>query len=53
MSDIREWLTELGLGQYADAFEENAIGPEHLTELDADALKELGVTAMGHRMTLL
>jgi class 3 adenylate cyclase/predicted ATPase len=53
LSDIREWLTELDLGQYADAFEENAIGPEHLPELDADALKELGVAAMGHRLTLL
>ena len=25
MSDIRQWLEELGLGQYADAFEANAI----------------------------
>ena len=34
MSDIRQWLEELGLGQYADAFEENAITPELLmTEL--------------------
>ena len=26
MSDIRQWLEGLGLGQYADAFEENRIG---------------------------
>ncbi len=25
MSDIRQWLEKLGLGEYADAFEENAI----------------------------
>jgi len=53
MSKIRQWLQELGLGQYADAFEENAIELAHLPDLDTDALKELGVTAMGHRMTFL
>ena len=26
MSDIRQWLEGLGLGQYADAFEEKRIG---------------------------
>ena len=25
MSDVRQWLDSLGLGQYADAFEDNAI----------------------------
>jgi len=25
MSDIRQWLEELGLGKYGDAFEENAV----------------------------
>ena len=25
MTDIRQWLEELGLGQYADAFDENEI----------------------------
>jgi len=25
MSDIRQWLEELGLGQYGEAFEENAV----------------------------
>ena len=28
MSDIRGWLEELGVGQYADAFEENDITRE-------------------------
>jgi class 3 adenylate cyclase/predicted ATPase len=53
MSEIRHWLEELGLGQYADTFEENAIGLEHLPDLDGEALRELGVAAMGHRLTLL
>jgi hypothetical protein len=53
LSDIREWLNKIGFGQYADAFEGNAIGMEHLPDLDADALKEPGVAAMDHRLTLL
>ncbi len=28
MSDIRQWLGEVGLGQYADAFEANEIDAE-------------------------
>jgi predicted ATPase/class 3 adenylate cyclase len=53
MSDIRQWLDSLGLGQHADAFEQNSIEWRHLSDLDHEALKELGVQAMGHRMTLL
>ena len=53
MSDIRQWLEELGLGRYADAFEENEIEPEVLSELTDGALKELGVSVMGHRLKLL
>ncbi len=53
MSDIREWLEELGLGQFADAFEENDIVLEHVPDLTHDVLKELGVSSIGHRMTML
>jgi predicted ATPase/class 3 adenylate cyclase len=53
MTDIRRWLDSLGLGQHADAFEHNAIEWRHLSGLDHEALKELGVRALGHRMTLL
>ncbi len=53
MPKIRQWLQEQGLEKYADAFEENAIELAHLPDLDTDALKELGITAMGHRMTFL
>ncbi len=34
MSDIRQWLEELGLSQYADAFEENRIDLGMLSDLD-------------------
>lgn len=50
---IAQWLDRLELGQYVDAFEENAIGLEHLPDLDHDILKEMGVRAAGHRMTIL
>ena len=54
MSDgIVQWLEGLGLGQYASDFEENAIGLEHLPDLDHDILKDIGVRAAGHRITIL
>ena len=54
MSDkVARWLEELGLGQYAVTFEENAIGLEHLPDLDHEILKEIGIRAAGHRITLL
>lgn len=53
MSDIRKWLTGLGLAQYADAFEENEISVELLGELDQDLLKEVGITTLGHRLKIL
>jgi class 3 adenylate cyclase len=54
MSDaISQWLERLGVAQYAEAFEQNAIGLEHLADLDHGILKEIGVCAVGHRMTIL
>ena len=53
MSDIREWLEELGLGRYAVAFEENRLSVEQLPSLTHELLKEIGVTAVGDRLTLL
>ena len=50
MSDIRQWLEELGLGQYADAFEENRIDLDILPHLTDESLKDLGVEAMGDRI---
>jgi len=53
MSDVRQWLDALGLGQYADAFDENAIEWGVLGELDHGVLKDLGVDAAGHRLKIL
>ena len=53
MSEIRQWLEALELGQYADAFDDGAIGIELLPELDHAVLKELGVSVPGHRLKIL
>ncbi|MEM7404862.1 MAG: adenylate/guanylate cyclase domain-containing protein [Pseudomonadota bacterium] len=53
MSAVRSWLNSLQLGQYADVFEENAIELSHLEDLDHEILREMGVKAAGHRITLL
>jgi class 3 adenylate cyclase len=53
MLDVARWLAEQGLGQYAEAFVENAIDGDVLQTLSEDDLKELGVKALGHRRKLL
>lgn len=53
MNQVRNWLEQLGFGQYADAFAQNEIGWEALPELDHEILKELGVKLIGHRMSIL
>jgi predicted ATPase/class 3 adenylate cyclase len=51
--DIVVWLRSLGLERYEAAFRENEIDERSLPSLTAEDLKELGVTALGHRRILL
>jgi SAM domain (Sterile alpha motif) len=51
--EIADWLRQLDLEQYIATFAENAIDWSVLPILTADALKELGVVAIGHRRKLL
>jgi class 3 adenylate cyclase/pimeloyl-ACP methyl ester carboxylesterase len=51
--DVRAWLEDHGLGQYAEAFASNDVDGEVLRSLTADDLKELGVASLGHRKKLL
>ena len=46
--DIGDWLRS-GLEKYEAAFRENEIDDTVLPSLTHDILKELGVTAVGHR----
>ena len=47
--DVAQFLDELGLSQYRQAFLDNAVDYELLPELSDPDLRELGVEALGHR----
>ncbi len=51
--DVRAWLEELGLGNYARAFAENDVDAATLPALTAEDLKEIGIASVGHRRRLL
>jgi class 3 adenylate cyclase len=51
--DIGGWLRSLGLGKYEASFRENEIDETVLPSLTHETLKELGVTAVGHRLKLV
>ena len=51
MADIQQWLDALGLAEYAEEFEKNAVDLRALPSLSEDDLKELGVK-LGHRRIL-
>jgi class 3 adenylate cyclase len=51
--DVFLWLRSLSLGQYEAAFRDNEIDETVLPSLTAEDLKELGITALGHRRKLL
>src|ERR1700751_5907249 len=51
--DVVVWLRSLGLAKYEAAFRENEIDESVLPSLTHETLKELGVTAVGHRLKLL
>ncbi|MFN0317521.1 MAG: AAA family ATPase [Burkholderiales bacterium] len=53
MSKIRQWLESQGMGQYAQAFEANDIDVDLLPELTDEALRQLGVASLGHRLRVL
>jgi hypothetical protein len=50
--DVVVWLRSLGLGKYEAAFREHEIDETVLPSLTHETLKELGVTAVGHRLKL-
>ena len=51
--DVADWLGQLGLGIYADAFRANDVDAEVLPALTADDLQALGVVSIGHRRKLM
>jgi class 3 adenylate cyclase len=51
--DIAAWLRDLGLERYEQAFRDNDIDARVLPRLTADDLKDIGITSVGHRRTIL
>ena len=51
--DIHEWLASIGLPQYADAFIAQDLDRQSIPELNDADLRELGVSTIGHRKTIL
>src|SRR4029453_3646033 len=52
MSAISAWLDGMGLGQYTNAFTENGVDLDLLSDLSESDLEKLGV-ALGHRKRIL
>lgn len=51
--DIGQWLRGLGLQSYEQAFRDNGVDLDVLPLLTTDDLKEIGVSAVGHRRKIL
>lgn len=52
-TDIPSWLESIGLAALAPVFEENHITPEVLHQMTGEDFREMGITSLGHRKTLL
>src|SRR6516164_4585466 len=53
MKPIGDWLSQVGMHQYAQRFAENGIDLDIVTELTDQDLEKIGVTSLGHRRKLL
>lgn len=51
--DVHLWLSKLGYPQYEAQIQEHHISGDILTQLDADALKEIGIATIGQRLAIL
>ncbi|KAF2087965.1 hypothetical protein K490DRAFT_40672 [Saccharata proteae CBS 121410] len=48
-----DWVSSLGLSQYADTFIDEAVDGEALVALQHSELKDMGMGSVGHRLTIL
>jgi class 3 adenylate cyclase/tetratricopeptide (TPR) repeat protein len=53
MMDVEVWLKGLGLEQYAETFADNGVDAALLPELTNDDLRDLGVSRLADRKTIL
>ncbi|KAF9531737.1 protein kinase regulator [Crepidotus variabilis] len=52
-SDVHNWLSSLGFPHYESTIREHKIQGDSLCELDSDGLRSLGITSVGHRVSIL
>lgn len=50
---MERWLEAIGLGRYAEAFRAHGVDADVLPDLTGEDLREIGVTAVGHRRRIL
>ena len=53
MKMIADWLSQVGMHEYAQCFAENGIDFDIVTDLTDQDLEKIGVTSLGHRRKLL
>src|SRR5215470_4812515 len=53
MKTIADWLSQVGMHEYAQRFAENGIDLEIVTDLSDEDLEKIGVASLGHRRKLL
>ncbi|KAI0343196.1 hypothetical protein BDW22DRAFT_1356795 [Trametopsis cervina] len=51
--DVHSWLTTLGLPQYENQIREHRVSGEVLCLMDAESLREVGITTIGQRLAIL
>ncbi|KAH8093779.1 hypothetical protein BXZ70DRAFT_897267 [Cristinia sonorae] len=52
-NDVHQWLSNLGFPQYEQQIQDHHISGDVLCALDADSLKEVGVSTIGQRLAIL
>ncbi len=51
--EVGDWLSSLNLNEHRDTFINNDITGELLLDMTKEELIELGVSSLGHRMSIL
>ncbi|PSR76158.1 hypothetical protein PHLCEN_2v8656 [Hermanssonia centrifuga] len=52
-NDVHTWLASLGYSQYENQLREHRVSGEVLCLMDAESLKEVGITTIGQRLAIL
>mmetsp|Transcript_65 Transcript_65/g.168 ORF Transcript_65/g.168 Transcript_65/m.168 type:complete len:249 (+) Transcript_65:73-819(+) len=53
VESVKEWLARLGLSQYEEVFQSNAIQVIDLDQLTSEMLWQIGIKPLGHRLAMV